>query len=854
MQNQVADIRKNRESFYASLMRILWLLLGVGLVATAIFFIVLSRSDLPSLKELENPKSELASEIFGFNSMTIGRFYIENRVPVEYKDLSPYLVEALVATEDARFYQHSGIDFKALGRVLVKTLILRQTSAGGASTITQQLAKLLFTEKPASGLERAMQKFKEWIIAIRLEKSYTKEEIIAMYLNKFDFINGAYGIKAASEIYFGKKQDALSLEEAATLVGMLKNPALYNPRRFPDRARERRNVVLSQMTKFGNLSPENYEIFSQKPLDMTNFNRATQSEGMAPYYRSELAKDLRDILSDKTRLKSNGQPYNIYRDGLKIYTTIDPEMQRMAEEQMTKHMAQLQAKYWKHWAKLDPWKYRVNNAVDNEMEAREAAIERAVRESDRYISFREVYLTEISEKLKTVITDYQLRDVDVERMVREDKEPGYIAKLEKSNYISDLMADNYRTMRSSEHYAELKSQWNKLQATVKTDFRKPVKMKVFAYNSKMEKDTTMSPLDSIKYHKMFLQIGSLAVDPFTGFVKAWVGGINHKYFKFDHVRSRRQVGSTFKPFVYATAIALKGFSPCYKVDDMPYTIQPGEGNFKLIKAWSPSNSSKFSYSPMTLREGLRTSTNSITVYLMKEIGSPEPVIGMVHSMGIDSSLRYPNGQYVIPRVPSVALGAADLMVWEMAGAYTTFPNNGKYNKPIHILKIEDRNGRVLYEYMPEERQVLNPRYNYVMLDLLQYNVAGAPSFSSIKTKTGGKTGTTNNYVDGWFMGVTPNLVVATWVGGDDRWIRFRDIGNGQGATVARPFFVNFIKAIEDNPKIEWDVLADFKKPTGDIGIELNCGVYDKLTNPGAFEGEESIYDDGFGDELEQGNK
>ena len=852
MQNQIAEIRKSREKFYANLMRMLWILVIAGSIATILFFIVLSTSDLPSLKELENPKSELASEIFGGNGQLIGRFYIENRIPVEYKDLSPYLVEALVATEDARFYRHSGIDLRALGRVLVKTLVLRQSSAGGASTITQQLAKLLFTEKPASGLERAMQKFKEWIIALRLEKSYTKEEILAMYLNKFDFINGAYGIKAASEIYFGKSQDSLKLEEAATLVGMLKNPALYNPRRFPERTKERRNVVLYQMTKFGNLSAENYEIFAQKSLDMSNFNRATQSEGIAPYFRAELAKDLRDLLSDKNRLKSNGQPYNVYRDGLKIYTTIEPEIQRLAEQVMAKHMEQLQAKYWEHWKKLDPWKYRMNTTSNDEMEAREAAIERAVRESDRYVAFREIYLTDVSEKLKSVIADYHLRDVDVERMVLEDKQAGYIAKLEKSENISELMAEQYRTIRGSEYYGELKSQWNKLQATVKTEFRKPVKMKVFAYNKKMEKDTTMSPLDSIKYHKMFLQIGSLAVDPFTGYIKAWVGGINHKYFKFDHVRTRRQVGSTFKPFVYATAIALKGFSPCYKVDDMPYAIQPGEGNFRLIKAWSPSNStSKFSYKPMTLREGLKTSTNSITVYLMKEIGSPEPVIGLVHSMGIDSSLRYPNGQHIIPRVPSIALGAADLMVWEMAGAYTTFPNNGTYNKPVHILKIEDRNGRVLYEYLPEERQVLNPRYNYVMLDLLQYNNAGAPGVAELKTKNGGKTGTTNNYVDGWYMGITPNLVVSTWVGGDDRWIRFREIGLGQGARMARPFFAGFIKELENSPKVEWDKLADFKRPKGDIGIELNCAAYNALTNPGAFEGKESDYDDGFGDETEQ---
>lgn len=849
-EQKVGDIRQERKSLYEKIMRWLWILLGVGVLGTIIFFLALSRSDLPSLKELENPKSEVASQIYGDNMEVIGRYYIENRIPVSYQQLSNHIVNALVATEDERYYQHAGIDFEALGRVLFKSLVLRQ-DAGGGSTITQQLAKLLFTGTPGSGLERALQKFKEWIIALRLERSYTKEEIIAMYLNKFDFIYDADGIKAAAEIYFGKDQKDLNVEEAAMLVGMLKNPSLYNPRRFPERAKQRRDVVLFQMRKNGILSDEKFEYYKSKPVDMRNFKRSTQSEGLAPYFRAELAKDVRRILAKQAEV--DGKNYDIYRDGFKIYTTINPELQRMAEKAMVKHMKKLQKDFFMTWKRqgADPWKSRANDEIDPDKKLRNASLDRLIGESERYQRLRDQYLGEVAAKLETELGRIWLRDVDINRMFRAEKEDGYLVKLQQQKFISSEMTTAYRKVMRSEHYKELRSQWNKLQATVKVDFMKPVDMTVFAYNDEMETDTVMTPLDSIKYHRMMLQIGSLAVDPFSGEVKAWVGGVNHEWFKFDHVRSRRQVGSTFKPFVYATAISRQGFSPCFKVDDMPYTINPGESNFDLIKEWAPSNSNgKWTYEPYTLKDALQRSKNSITVYLLKQIGSVDPVINMMDGMGIDKESKYPNGRPIIPRVPSIVLGAADLEVWEMAGAYTTFANNGIHSEPYHIRKIEDKNGRVLFEQTPQQSLALKPEYNYVMLDLLKHVNSRWGGFNSIKTKHGGKTGTTNSYVDGWYMGITPNLVVGTWVGGEDRWVRFTSLARGQGGYMARPFFRDLIYAIEQNEDFEWDTSADFKRPNGDIGIELDCEAYEQLNNTGGFdENDDPFFDDGFGDEL-----
>ncbi|HMP13571.1 MAG TPA: transglycosylase domain-containing protein [Saprospiraceae bacterium] len=812
---------------YQNIVQWMWRLTFIGLAAIPILFLALTFTNLPSVEQLENPRSELASEAFGDNGTVIGRYYTENRVPVAYDDISPNLVNALIATEDERYYRHSGIDFEALGRVFVKTFLLRRSSSGGASTITQQLAKLLFTGEKASGLTRIFQKLREWIIAVRLERKYTKEEIIAMYLNKFNFINGAYGIKAASEIYFNKSCDSLEVHEAALLVGMLKNPSLFNPLRRPEMSLQRRNVVLRQMQKNGFLSKAEYETHSSQPLGL-NFRRQTHIDGLAPYFRMELAKYVKTILDQPEYRKSDGSAYDIYRDGLKIYTTIDPYMQQIAEEVMLEHMAKVQKVFFERWKKLDPWTYRSGSPNEVALEIRQDGLKKLIRASDRYQNLRGRYLSDVLDRLQKEIDGIRFSEDDreVERIIRESEKEGYLAELVSRNMISSTLAGVYRRVLNSPHFPTLRARWDQLQEAVKREFNTPVEMKVFAYNERMETDTVMSPFDSIKYHRMFLQTGILAVEPATGRVKVWIGGINHKYFQFDHININRQVGSTFKPFVYATAIAQQGISPCYQVYDVPTTIAPGDGNFGLLQSWTPNNSTgKYTYSAMNLMQGLRNSVNTVSVHLMKQLGDTEPVRGLIHQMGIDSSARYPNGRLRVPQTPAICLGATDLSVMEMTGAYVTFANNGVYNKPTFITRIEDRNGRVIYQEMPQERTALPPNANYVMVEMLRYSGTG---LFGVKSDVGGKTGTTNDYVDGWFMGVNPQLVVGTWTGGEDRWIRFRSIGEGQGAHMAKPFFREFIKRLEADPNSSgWDVNAKFYRPPGDLGIELNCNEYQR---------------------------
>ena len=833
---------------YQQIVKWVWRLTFAGIIATILLFIVLSFTNLPSVEQLENPKSELASQVLADNGEVIGRYYTENRVPVPFDSLSPNLVRALISTEDERYYRHSGIDFMALGRVAIKTVLLRQSSSGGASTITQQLAKLLFTGEKGSGLTRIFQKLREWIIAVRLERKYTKEEIIAMYLNKFEYINGAYGIKAASEIYFQKQPTTLDVHEAATLVGMLKNPSLFNPLRRPEMTLERRNVVLRQMYKNRALTEAQYNEYRQKPLGL-NFTRQTHIDGIAPYYRMELAKYLKDILDQPEYRKPDGSKYDIYRDGLKIYTTIDPVMQRIAEEEMIKHMAKVQASFWRTWRKLDPWTYRSGSRLDISLDMRRDALTKLVRASERYQSLRATYLTDVLGRLQAEFDDLRFSEDDreIERIIQEYNKPGYLTELVAQKMISSNLAARYRRVLESSHFSALRTRWDQLQEAADRAFKTPVEMTVFAYNERMETDTVMSPLDSIKYHRMFLQTGILAVDPVTGYVKVWVGGINHKYFQFDHIKLNRQVGSTFKPFIYATAIAMQGLSPCYRVLDAPTTIAPGDGSFRLLQSWTPENSSgKYTYEEMTLKDALRGSVNTASVSLMKLLGDTEPVRGLIHQMGIDSSARYPNGRYRVPQTPSICLGATDLSVMEMTGAYTTFANNGTYSKPIFITKIEDRNGRVIYREMPQERAAIPPNANYVMVEMLKF--AGSGIGGQLKTEVGGKTGTTNDYVDGWFMGITPRLVVGTWTGGEDRWIRFRDITFGQGAYMARPFFREFIKRLENDPNTGWDATARFYRPPGDLGIELNCNEYQRPRRAQEDFDDERFTDDIFGDE------
>jgi penicillin-binding protein 1A len=852
--SDLSQVRKKSMPKYRKVVRGMWILLGVGILSGVLVFFLLSFSDLPSTQELEHPKNTLATEVFAEGGEVLGRYFIENRVPVKFDDLSPHLVNALIATEDERYYKHAGIDMEALGRVLVKTAVLRNRNTGGGSTITQQLAKLLFTGPRASGFERGIQKLKEWIIAVRLERRYTKEEIMAMYLNKFDFLNDGDGIKAAAEIYFGKSQDELTVEEAATLVGMLKNPSLFNPVRRPDTVRHRRMVVLSQMLKNGYISELQYDSLRQLPLDMSSFRRKTHNDGLAPYFRGELSKEVDRILDREDVRKPDGSRYNLYRDGLKIFTTIDPLVQDHMEHAVAEHMKGLQEKFDKHWKGMDPWKYKTHETTKLEMTARERKLKRMIRNSDRYQFLREQYLSNILKVLQDQFPKARLRDVDFDRMLAEEDEPGTLKELERINIIGSALRKSYEKIMRSPNWGELKKEYAKLEARAEEMFAKPVKMKVFTYeNEKMEKDTVMSPLDSLIYHHHFLQIGSIAVDPVTGHVKGWIGGINYKYFKFDHVQSRRQVGSTFKPFVYAAAIQFRGISPCYKVRDLPQTIAPGDGNFFLQEPWTPSNSDgKYSGEVLTLKDGLRQSKNTVSVYLMSRLRDTEPVRDLVDKMGIDKDAKYPNGQYVVPMAPSICLGAADLGVFEMTGAYTTFANNGIYTKPRFIEKIIDGNGNVIYEGEEVFSPALEEDANHVMVEMLKYAATG---MQGIKSEVGGKTGTTNDYVDGWFMGVTPNLVIGTWVGGEDRWIRFRSITYGQGAVMAKPYFKDVIKRLEADPDAEFDPNARFPRPKGDISIEMDCSLYEFAGDPNDPNGEYDQYgeEDMFADDEYPGS-
>ena len=853
-------VREQRKPVYRKIIKWMWRLTFIGIVGVILLFVYLSNQDLPTFEELENPKSNLASEVYAANGEVLGRYYYENRVPVTFEELSPYIEQALIATEDERYFRHSGIDFEGLMRVAFKTGLMGQRSAGGASTITQQLAKMLFTERPGSGFERVIQKLKEWIIAIKLERSYTKQEIIAMYLNKFNFINGAYGIKAAAEIYFDKSQDSLSLEESATLVGMLKNPALFNPIRRIDTVRHRRMVVLKQMQKNDFINQEDYDSLKALPLDMSRFSRKTHADGLAPYFRMELRKELIRLLAMEEHRKTDGEEYDIYKDGLKIYTTLDPVIQHHAEQAMLEHMSQQQKTFNKHWKGKDPWTYQDPTKEPEELEsinrARKQAFKNAVRQTDRYLSMRRSFLDEILTKIAGEFEGFLLKDHEIERIIEEDRKKGLIARLVSRKMISSERAVKYRNIHESPNFPVLKEKWETLQKRVNEVFEKPTEMKVFAYNDKMEKDTVMSPFDSIKYHHNFLQFGSLAIDPITGYVKAWVGGINHKYFQYDHVTSERQVGSTFKPFIYATAIAQQGISPCFTVLDLPQTIHVGEGNFGLLEDWTPNNADGiYTGNPYTLFKGLLWSKNTVSVFLMKQLGNTREVRSLAKGMGIDVDFRRPNGTLKIPRQPSICLGSSDLTVMEMTGAYTTFANNGIHNKPIFITRIEDKNGNKIYEAIVQENRALNPNANFVMLEMLRKVLhQGTPGYSGVKSDLGGKTGTTNDYVDGWFMGLTPNLVVGTWVGGDDRWVRFRSLQYGVGGKMARPYFGRLLKRIESDPNADYDASLRFFKPKGDIGIELDCEVYSKDHNfTGGMEGDienEDFGGDRWGDEKD----
>ena len=581
------------KAWYKKAISWIWKMVLLGLVFFYLVMILLSFDNLPTFEELENPKYNEASLILSHDGTEFGKFWNENRVFMRYDEINPTLIQGLIATEDLRYHSHSGIDFQAVARVIFKTLLFQRESSGGGSTITQQLAKLLFDRPSLRGrnpMVRAIMltriKLKEWLTAVKLEKSYTKEEIIAMYLNKFDFIYGANGIQAAARTYFGKDQSDLNASECATLIGMLKNPVLYNPKKFPQKSKNRRNTVLYLMRRADIITREDQERMASQEIDISGFNREAPDEGPAPYFRAELAKWAKNLFERPELRKPDGSKYNIYEDGLRFYTTIDLLYQKYAEGAAFQHMIDVQKRYNTVWKNKDPWTFEADK---RQKDIRLKSLRNMIRETEQYQILWEQYFSKITGLISEDLGPTTLADYSIMRMLRQEKNNTYFSRALKSKELRKSQVESYNQIMSSSHWSNLKLVWKKFQEKVDADFNTKKDMIVYDFESGKDKIVTMSPLDSIKYHRRHLQIGSVALDPKTGFIKSWIGGTAFKFFKYDHVNSRRQVGSTFKPFVYSTAIAIGGISPCTEFQDIPYSIPAGDPNFGLPQAWSPGN-------------------------------------------------------------------------------------------------------------------------------------------------------------------------------------------------------------------------------------------------------------------------
>ncbi|MDB4903477.1 MAG: peptidase [Mucilaginibacter sp.] len=687
---------------------------------------------LPSFRDLENPKSNLASEVISSDKKVLGTYYIENRSSVNYSQLSPNVVNALIATEDTRFYDHSGIDFRRSFTILLRNLV---GSKQGGSTITQQLAKNLFSVKASNSFVRFTQKLKEWIIAVELERRYTKQEIITMYLNKVSF--GAYntfGIKSAAHTYFNVTPDKLTPDQAALLVGMVRGPGIYSPIKHPDRALNRRNLILGLMTKQGFLSEGQLDEFKKKPLGL-DFNPMNHNEGLAPYFRAVLKQDIQKIFRDQNITQSNGTPYDLDRDGLKIYTTIDATMQQYAEEAQREYMRGLQIQFNEQWKGVSRWKN---------------------------------------------IKNFKLL-------------------LDQGMFRSDRCKELQLQGKSDEE--------------IRQNFNTPDSLPLFTWKGDI--DTLMKPIDSIVYTKMTLRNSLMSMDPTTGYVKAWVGGTNFQHFKYDQVKlGTRQVGSTAKPFTYAVAIE-NGFSPCMEVDNVQVTIT-GYGD-----PWSPAQpKSDFIPGAITLRKALGWSQNWIAAYVMNEV-KPVPVMELIKKMGVTSA---------VPPYPSIALGSFNASVYDMTGAYSVFANHGTWTEPTYILRIEDKNGNVVYTHTPKIVQAMDAQSAYVMTYMLKGVIEDGTgqrlrSRYGLDNPIGGKTGTTQDNSDGWFMGITPQLVTGVWTGCEDRDIHFRSTRLGEGANSALPIFALFMKKVYANPSLGIKKGVDFDPPKSGVNIIIDCDQY-----------------------------
>jgi hypothetical protein len=761
----------------------------VGIIGVFVFFWLISAGKLgfmPTFEELENPNNRFASEVYFADGPIMNRYFEkENRKYIEYREIPQSVIDALIATEDVRFYDHSGVDVRGLFRV-AKGLLTANTSAGGGSTISQQLAKMLFPrESDLNVFELAIRKFREWVIAVRLEKSYTKEEILTMYLNKYDFLNLAVGISSAADIYFQVPLDSLKVEQAAMLIGMAKNSSYYNPVRRPELTLNRRNVVLSQMYKYDKITREECDSLKKLPLGL-NFKRVDHKEGLATYFREYLRlfmtankpdrkryRDLSQFRLDsiawetnplygwcKKNVKVDGSHYDLYSDGLKIYTTLDSRMQKYAEEAVREHLSQdLQPLFDKEKVK----KHRP--PFSNDMTP-----------------------TEIEEVLD-------------------------------------------RSIRQSERYRVLSKQGMSFKEIRKT-FDQPLKMQVFTWNG--IRDTVMTPLDSIKHYKSFFRSGFMVMQPQTGYIKAYVGGPDYRYFMYDMVSAgKRQVGSTIKPILYTLAMQ-EGLGPCDKVPNIPQTFILPTG-----EPWSARGGTKRQGEMVTLRWGLANSENNISAWVLKQF-TPEAVAQMAHKMGITS---------FIDPVPSVFLGTAEITVKEMVAAYSIFANKGVYNSPLPVYRIEDKYGNVLQEFRPESREVITENTAYLMCNLLEGVVTGGTGVRlrykyKLMNPMGGKTGTTQKHADGWFMGVTPDLVGGVWVGAEDRSIHFQNLANGQGASMALPIWAKFLLKAYADPRLK---MSDrpFDRPAG-INKRLDCDetiseAEVKEMNNGIREDEEEFY-------------
>lgn len=747
----------------------MWAIFLSGILFTPLFFWGVSKGmlgEMPSFREIENPESFLATEIYSADGEVLGKYYSQNRSITKYESLPQNLKNALIATEDVRFEKHAGIDFRALTRAIVNL-----GKAGGGSTITQQLAKNLFQtrkkeikqleqegvvykktilEKIAFGkIVTIFDKLKEWVIAVKLEKQYTKEEIFVMYLNTVEFSDNAFGINSAAKTYFNKNVSDLATEESAVLVGMLQAPTRFNPRINPTNSISRRNIVLFQMYNYNFISKQEKDSLQALPITL-DFQRSDHVDGPAPYFRENLRMILNKWAANHK--KADGSNYNIYKNGLKIYTTIDSKMQAHAEKAVKEHLSDMQAIFFEHWKNRDPWEYY--DKYDKSPNARS--------ENDK-----------IKEKL-------------VKSIILSDTS------------LSEAKATEY--------------------------ILQPKEMSVWTYNGNV--DTTMSPLDSVKYYRMFLQTGFMAMDPFTGYVKAWVGGANYQHFQYDHVNinTKRQIGSTFKPFIYTLAIKEKGYSPCFQIPNELVTFDSKA--WKLPSDYTPKNSDGKYGGTMTLKAGLANSVNTITAFLMHEL-SPQAVISLCRQMGIESNIE---------PYPSMCLGVSEISVFEMVRAYTTFVNKGVQTQPIFIARIEDRHGNIIEEFYPEKVEALDEETSYIMTQILK-NVVDGGTGQRLRSRYGlpysldmaGKTGTTQSNSDGWFMGYTPELVAGTWVGCADRYVRFRTTLYGQGASLALPIWGKFMKSVYEDTTLNYNINARFEKPIQELSVELDCSKFKQDT-------------------------